>query len=32
MWKVRIKIVPVIFGALGTIRMGLDQKRYVEYA
>ena len=25
MWKVRIKIVPVIIGALGTIRMGLDQ-------
>jgi len=25
MWKVRIKIVPVIIGALGTIKMGLDQ-------
>jgi hypothetical protein len=26
MWKVRTKIVPVIIGALGTIKMGLDQK------
>jgi hypothetical protein len=25
MWKVRTKIVPVITGALGTIKMGLDQ-------
>ena len=25
MWKVRTKIVPVIIGALGTIRRGLDQ-------
>ena len=25
MWKVRLKIVPVIIGALGTIKMGLDQ-------
>jgi len=25
MWKVRIKIVSVITGALGTIKMGLDQ-------
>ena len=25
MWKVRIKIVPVIIGALGTIKRGLDQ-------
>jgi len=26
MWKVRTKTVPVITGALGTIREGLDQK------
>ena len=25
MWKVRTKIVPVITGALGTVRKGLDQ-------
>jgi len=25
MWKVRIKIVPVINGALGKIKKGLDQ-------
>ena len=25
MWNVRTKIVPVIIGALGTIRKGLDQ-------
>jgi len=25
MWKVRTKIVPVITGALGTIKNGLDQ-------
>ena len=25
MWKVRTKIVPVIIGALGTIKKGLDQ-------
>jgi hypothetical protein len=25
MWKVRIKTAPVIIGALGTIKMGLDQ-------
>ena len=25
MWKARIKIVPFIIGALGTIKMGLDQ-------
>ena len=25
MWKVRTKIVPVIIGALGTIKVGLDQ-------
>ena len=25
MWKVRTQIVPVIIGALGTIKMGLDQ-------
>jgi hypothetical protein len=25
MWKVRTKIVPVIFGALGTVKKGLDQ-------
>ena len=26
MWKVRIKIVPVMIGALGIIKKGLDQK------
>jgi len=26
MWKVRIKIVPIINGALDTIKKGLDQK------
>ena len=26
MWKVRTKIVPVMTGALGTIKKGLDQK------
>jgi hypothetical protein len=26
-WKVRTKIVPLIIGALGTIRKGLDQNR-----
>jgi len=25
MWKIKIKIVPVITGALGTIKKGLDQ-------
>ena len=25
MWKVRIKIVPIIIGALGKIKKGLDQ-------
>ena len=25
MWKVRTKIVPVVIGALGTIKKGLDQ-------
>jgi hypothetical protein len=25
MWKVRTKIAPVIFGALGTVKKGLDQ-------
>jgi len=25
MWEVRTKIVPVIIGALGTIKKGLDQ-------
>jgi len=25
MWKVRTKILPVIIGALGTIKKGLDQ-------
>jgi len=25
MWKVRTKIVPVVSGALGTIKRGLDQ-------
>jgi hypothetical protein len=25
MWKVRTKIVPVAIGALGTMKMGLDQ-------
>jgi len=25
MWKVRTKIVPVMIGALGTIKKGLDQ-------
>jgi len=25
MWKVRTNIVPVIIGALGTIKKGLDQ-------
>jgi len=27
MWKVRTKIVPLIIGALGTIKKGLDQNR-----
>jgi len=26
MWKVRAKIVPVVIGALGTIKKGMDQK------
>jgi hypothetical protein len=26
MWKMRIKIVPVIIGALGKIKKGFDQK------
>jgi len=26
MWKLRTKIAPVIIGALGTIKKGLDQK------
>jgi len=25
MWKVRTKIVPIVIGALGTIKKGLDQ-------
>jgi len=25
MWKVRTKIVPVVTGALGTVKKGLDQ-------
>jgi hypothetical protein len=25
MWKVRTKIMPALIGALGTIKMGLDQ-------
>jgi len=29
MWKVRIKIVPVIIEALGTIKKGLDQNLQV---
>jgi hypothetical protein len=29
MWKVRIKIVPVVSGALGTIKKGLDQNLQV---
>jgi len=29
MWKVSIKIVPVIIGALGTIKKGLDQNLQV---
>jgi hypothetical protein len=29
MWKGRIKIVPVITGALGTIKKGLDQNLHV---
>jgi len=29
MWKVRTKIVPVIIGALGTIKKGLDQNLQV---
>jgi len=29
MWKVRIKTVPVIIGALGTIKKGLDQNLHV---
>ena len=26
MWNVRTKIVPIVTGALGTIKKGLDQK------
>ena len=29
MWKVRIKIVPVIIGALGTIKVGLDENLWL---
>jgi hypothetical protein len=29
MWKVRIKIVPVIIEAMGTIKKGLDQNLQV---
>jgi len=29
MWKVRTKIVPVVFGALGTIKKGLDQSLHL---
>ena len=29
MWKVKTKIVPVFFGALGTIKKGLHKNRQV---
>jgi hypothetical protein len=30
MWKGRMKIVPIIIGALGTIKKGLDQNLHMK--